>query len=579
MPIIETGINDWFTTIVEPIANSVTHDLMNEGLLPNDIKDDNLKFAPTTYETIDLNDKNTDKKAFTPSLNMLHIMYDARAKLTTQSLGHKHMRITELPIIADRQGNVFAYMRDNTYTYTLNYTYHTQSKAGAQQWRDLINNNIRNGKQLNQHDLMCNYNIPNRIMLILDEVLYYRQQYDKATWEYKVKEINRINNLPNDDPNKPDKPIHVPEQLPDLTMDEYLSTITSGDLRSRFNPTATLKQPMLIQNYRGVVGQVTTEAIEIQSDDSSHYWFEIEYKLELALPRNVLIQYPLTIYNQVISENLLVSTPTIKKLHGRSLSNNPITRIGLDPNEANETMGDHELPVVIPEFDNEVPLTAPDGYTPLVSYLINIDLNDRKELLNLNETTDALLDLRFLKWLRDGEHTRIGTKGASALYVEVNANGKAIDNICEVDDKLNVRSKIALGPMNTIRVILYACKDIRRLNDFAVKNIWKNPYIWWSFITLWLNSNTISERMSEYLINITPVDLTGKYETNPELLTTLFRGNNPRNDVNLLERAEFSERYDNEHIYRFSEDYGLPYKLSSIKGARWFTTFFVGGCK
>jgi len=579
MPIIETSINDWFTTIVEPIANSITHDLMNEGLLPNTVKNDNLKFAPETYETVDLNDKNTDGKAFTPSLDMLHIMYDAKPKFDTQPLGHKHISITELPIIADRQGNVFAYMKEHIYTYNLKYTFHTQSKAGIQQWAHIINTNIRAGKQLTQHDLMCNYNIPNRVMEILEEVLYYRQQYDEAVYEYKVKTIEKLNNLPDDHPEKPVNPLPLPNKLPELTMDEYLATISTAELRSRFNPIATIKQPMFLQNYRGVLGQVITEVVEIQSDDSSHYWFDLEYILELSLPRDVLIQYPYTIYNQVISDNLLVSKLRLPNPHGRTLSNNVINRVNIDPDESNYTIGDDTLPVVIPEFDTEVPQNSPIGYTPLISYLVNINLEDRKELLNLNENVEGLLDLRFIKWLKEGEHERIGIRGASGIYVEVNANGRSINNICEVDNDLNVRSKLPLGPMNTIRVIVYVANDIRRLNDFAIKNIWKNPYIWWSYITLWLNSKTINKRMSEYLINITPIDLTGKYETNPDLLTTMFRGNNPRNDINLLEFAEGSERYDNDLIYKFSESYGLPYDLRSIKGARWFTTFLVGGCK
>lgn len=222
--------------------------------------------------------------------------------------------------------------------------------------------------------------------------------------------------------------------------------------------------------------------------------FSFDYSFTVSIPRFFRIYYPVVVCNKLMPDNYLsVLNESFsnrrfdKKRNLRHIGKSYQAWSNLESNRALELERNLDIPINIPVFDYLNPNAVHSGYGLYMSLLCLVDEGDKKTLFNLKDLGDYKLTDTLIKLLKEEERFYITKPYNSYLYLGLHQSKIHFDNpILEVDEDLNVRSKVELSLLKPVRVSLSVCLDMSFLREEVVNRLIGNRELSEDFLVNYL---------------------------------------------------------------------------------------------
>lgn len=294
--------------------------------------------------------------------------------------------------------------------------------------------------------------------------------------------------------------IIIPEGVCDFIADihELKSRLVPMELHDYFYSHATKRVHMLTDmtnpdNARLCVKERLVRIIGVmefsaepepieQDKETNTYKLTIPYKLSLDIPRGMCFSYPPMICNKpmpasylqfVVERKLKTRNDKFKEL---SYTNSLGALSNFEVQWQLERSVDIDLPKNIPMFDEFVVREGHPGYVTLYTLLTDVDESDKRTLLNLRDLGDFTVDSKLLDFIQTVERPWIINPYMSYFYISLYQTGRHIDNnILEIDENFNVRSKKELSLLKPVRIAISVCLDTTYLNPTVQERMYSHP--------------------------------------------------------------------------------------------------------
>jgi len=237
------------------------------------------------------------------------------------------------------------------------------------------------------------------------------------------------------------------------------------------------------------------EKIDIDNENNN-YKISFNYKLSMDIPRAIVMRYPVMICNRPLPSKYISFIAehrrNSKEEHKKQLGYTSGGIAALSHFEAHrqlENRLDIKLPLNIPDFDEFNLRQAHKGYAILASFLVQVDETDKKSLFNLRDIDPYYIPENLLEFIKTTERHYITKPYMSFLYMGLHQDDIHYDNsILEIDENLNVKSKVELSLFKPVRVTISIIIDFSILNRNATKRLTENPEIFYIFLNEHINA-------------------------------------------------------------------------------------------
>lgn len=329
----------------------------------------------------------------------------------------------------------------------LEFTYTSPSKTELGRIRDMIRIHLSNTRNIGHHEVDYTMLIPTEVTTFIEDV------YDLR---------NRL----------------IPESLRDYFVTHSTNRIypvTDMSNEENIRLGVSERQTRIIGRFNF---SPTPDKAEQDTKENTNR-FSFTYSFSVSIPRALSVRYPLMICNRMLPEKYwshleeqakanYVKRNTQAPYIGYSMQNFS----NFESNRQLENNYNVNLPIRVPICDEFITKQVHRGYGIVMSLLIEIDEEDNRSLFNLSDLNDYHLNTRVLEYIRDRGRERITTPYGSHLYMGLHQKGRHYDNsILEVDEDLEVKSKVELSLLTPVRVTLAICIDLTYLPESVIRDL------------------------------------------------------------------------------------------------------------
>lgn len=254
--------------------------------------------------------------------------------------------------------------------------------------------------------------------------------------------------------------------------EDYLIKFSDGRLSivGGLDGNVTNMNIVVKEKQRDVVGYFESDIVEVKEEynsDENNWIADFTYTLKYNKPTAIVIGYPILIYNQLLPEKYIIMQDNLgdsgKMNYPTTYGNNwmsPFHNTNINKSETNKLNFKGKF-LNIPNFDNFIPYVKIPYCTSVFSVLVAITEDDRRNLLNLKDLMDYMLNEDILNCLIAGEWKYITKRYKSLFYLSLYENDKLMpDGILEIDADLNVFATIDLDLTKTYRVVFNILTDL-----------------------------------------------------------------------------------------------------------------------
>lgn len=432
--------NNIYYKIIEDVAKVVDLDPKALHILYKDIDQSKTDLdTNVSTKTEENRPKTVSKKRVRVNVNQ---EYDEDDINTTAIHRDEH-----IPIFYDGLTNVVItpiYIQMNA---ELEFTYTSPSKTEVARIRDMIRIHLSNTRNIGSHEVEYSMIVPDDVITFIEDV------YDLR---------NRL----------------IPEDIADYfkthsTNRMHLLTDMSNEGNAKF--AIREKQVRIIGHFEF---SPTPEKADRNTTENTTS-FSFSYRFSVNIPRGISVRYPLMICNKMLPEKYwshleekaqanLIKRNTQEAYIGFSMQN--LSRF--ESNRQLENNMNLNLPVKLPACDDFISKQGHKGYGIAISMLIEVDEDDKRTLFNLRDLDNYHLNSRVIEYISSRGRERITYPYLSHLYIGLHQDNKHYDNsILEIDENLEVRSKVELSLISPVRVTISICIDLSYLQDDTVHEL------------------------------------------------------------------------------------------------------------
>lgn len=329
--------------------------------------------------------------------------------------------------------------------YTVTFRYQDKSKIQAQRWRNDIRMKISHLRDINIHTATYHFVMPLEIMRLLQEIYKHREA---------VEPYNQTFNT---------------------YFDSFATTkfTTVSNLDGSSQVQAVKETQTRIQGIFDFVSGPDEPALDTESQT---YVSEITYKFWFDKPIGCHISYPVMIHNQLIDTSFIPRDGEDLEKHDMLYSH---SLNALHHMENMEIMkrADYDFKVVnIPPYDDFAPDNYPPDTVPLCHALCQIDPNDKKYVLDLNDLGEYEIDPDIMVLMKDQEFTFM-TKPYQSLFQFSLYRWQHLtdDKQVFIDSNLKLYSKEPLDLRTNHYVRFSLVSDLNVLPVPALKRLRSHP--------------------------------------------------------------------------------------------------------
>lgn len=346
-------------------------------------------------------------------------------------------------------------------------------------------------KYLNKSKSKIN-SILNTLRIMISSEGIYREhnlEYHYVIPPYVVNLISEINNLKN-------KRLEVP-----LALEQYIQN-TFDDRVDYSNPLDGDKNKvsLVIREVQlDVEGWIADDVHSLQieyDDDESGYGLEFSYEYTYEKPVNLIVSYPIMIWNNLISKQYRTFSKPMSNEHKndkkhrtpRTADMYEVTKDKLDRDNP-FSVPDDRYYLALPKYDTHMLPNSSYGKFRIFSVLTQVDDFNPCNLFNIvNDLPDIKFTKNMLDFILQSEYPYIGEEFKSLFHIELWKNDKRdYDNIIKMDKDGNMTTSRDMQYKYLYRVVFNINIDLllldinakNRLKEFLLNYEGnKEPYSW-----------------------------------------------------------------------------------------------------
>jgi hypothetical protein len=334
-----------------------------------------------------------------------------------------------------------------SYKVTINFKYRCTSKTEAIRWRDDMRIRASQMRDINLHSITYTYFLPLELLTII-KIIYEKREnylgYGQSFQEYFLS--NSSDRL------------------------KLISDNVGKDTRLGIAETQTRIQG--IYGFEGIPEKP-------ERDDSNGTWtISFSYSYTYDKPTGCNIIYPIMIHNQLLPiayTHYYDKSIDLDKINKEFSS----SRAALFAFESDSIMNTviNPLPYIrMPEFDDYVIPGYARGTGTAIMALCEVDTNDKKTLLNLNDMGSLILDKDILQFIREVEYSNICRLYKSIINITLYKNKQpTYTTTIDCDSDLNIKAVNPLNLRDQHRLRISLVTDLTLLDKRAIDRIKRYP--------------------------------------------------------------------------------------------------------
>lgn len=446
MPKFNEVLGSLTQSITRPIIYDIINQLSNITGIKKDAKirfpGDGQKMQTSGSNIDEENDKfpllNTDR------YNYIDVKesYDLDAISTTAINGQEYT-----PIFFDKTLDLFVapIYATSDIVVSFKHVFTNKSEAG------LFLDNIRSKKSamydLNIHDITYHYLLPPSILLVIKAVHNKREAYlgyGQSLEEYIIS-------------NSTDR----------LTI---VSDLVNKDSRLAVSETQTR-----------IIGLYGFDDLpdKPERDESNGTWIiSYDYKFSYEKPLSCFIRYPCLVHNNLLPKEYTTFNSNMKDYKeldtSRSTSFKALSIFESD--EGRDLRSGSNYMLRLPDFDDYDIPAVPSKTGSVFIALCQVDQQDKRTLLDLNDLGDVMIDKDILEFIKGTEYTNITELYKSILHLSLYRNNFLVSSgYLECSNAGIVKAKVDLDLRKQYRVRLSIVTDLTMLTKNAIETLKKYP--------------------------------------------------------------------------------------------------------
>lgn len=319
--------------------------------------------------------------------------------------------------------------------------------------------------------------ILNRLRIMITSEGIYREhdlEYHYVIPPYVVNLISEINNLKN---KRLEEPLAF-EMYIQKTFDDRVDY--SNTLDGDKNKVSMVIREAQLDVEGWIADDVHGLTVEYDEDESG-YGIEFSYEYTYEKPVNLILKYPIMIWNTLLNKQYRVFTKSVTNQHRndkkyrtpRTSDMVAITSDGIDRNNP-WSVPDDRYYLSLPRYDEHVLPNSSYGKFRIFSVLTQVDDFDRTLLFNINDIPEIKFHNNILDFILNSEYPYIGEEFKSFFHLELWKNDKRdYENIIKMDKDGNLTTSKEMEFKYIYRVVFNINTDLLLLPHNA-KNRLKN---------------------------------------------------------------------------------------------------------
>lgn len=445
MPNITMTIPDVAQTVSRPVMYSIIEQIQEITKIDKKAKifyPGDINKKSTSGSTIDGDDRsaifNTERIVFIE----VEENFDLTAIANTAVTREEH-----IPVFVDSKLGVRVTPVYATSDVVINFKYRSPSKTEAQRWMDDMRTRVSMLRDINIHNVQYSYLLPTPVLETLADIFEKRETVSP----YGQNIVDYITGCSTDR----------------LTL---LGDLTGS--KGRLGVAETQARIVGIYGFEGV-----PEKPE-RNDDNGTWTISFSYKFSYERPVSCNMKYPIMVHNQLLKPEHIEFTngePDLNKVN-KVFSKSLYAFNAFESDTIINSRHNPELVVRIPEYDDMVTENVPN-YTGTVMWILTeIDLTDKRTLVNLTELGDYTFDDDIIAFMKAGEYAYMTSFTKSILHVRLYKDSYGIsDGAITIDKDLNVVATIDLDPRVQHRLRIAIVTDFTLISKPATNRLQASP--------------------------------------------------------------------------------------------------------
>ena len=352
----------------------------------------------------------------------------------------------QVPIFQDNMLGILIKPIYSSMNVTINFKFKGASKSIVTRWRDDIRLRTSAARDVNLHTCSYHYVIPKSLMIILKELHRLRENVEGY----------------------------------DEDFTKYVLDNSTTRLTNVANLSGEVVEPAIAETQLRIVGVFDFEGVpeKLENEEDGNGWIgSFTYKFKFDKPLACNMTYPLMVHNQTLDTKYRPDVPAYDL--DNQLQTYSLSLAALHNFESQEQVGkyvDLTKPISIPAFDEFEAASTVPGTFPVFTVLCQLDLTDKKSLLNLNELGDVAIDSDILEFIKGIEYRYLNIPFKSILHLDLyRFESLTREDTITIDADLNVKAVNDLSLRTNHRIRFSIMGDITYLDNAAIRRMLMYP--------------------------------------------------------------------------------------------------------
>jgi len=333
---------------------------------------------------------------------------------------------------------------------TLTLTYFNKSKSSVTSLVNKLNQKMVAGSNNYVNDITYSYPLP-------DYVLYL---------------LSHINNLKN---KRYEEAVDFDDNLAMYTDDRFVVNHSGTDDSSKASLSIGETQEGLIGYFEGNLNDIKKDF----DSETNRWYIDFSYSVVYDYPTQLLLQYPILIFNTVIDKRFMKFVNNKKiPVNGNRYGMNKSIKV-VDDLNSNLTIDSNNYYLTIPKQDKFMLPKPQPYYARVFSGMLVVDNeDDTNYLMSLTKLTKVSLKECFIDYLKL-THMDVFKAFNNLFYIELYNNNSLVSNVeLTMDENLNIYSNVPLDIFGTYRLSFSVITDLAiltsnaksKLSDYSLSN-------------------------------------------------------------------------------------------------------------
>ena len=351
------------------------------------------------------------------------------------------------PVFSDPSTQTFITPVYSNNDIIITFRYRTHSLNEAQRWRDDIRMRVAMQRAHNLHRIEYHYPIPTIYLQILEIIHLCRERVSGYG----------------------------------MSFTDYLVRYGDDRMTVICDPTDKNHELVVAEAQRRIMGIYDFDTVPEKPSKESEagiYTIEFNYRVSYQKAIGINIKYPVMVHNRLLPKVII---DLDKKDFDQRNVVNEHRSVTLDAAKRFEST--HELydlididnVIRIPKFDHFRLAFEPKGVGTVFHALVEVDETNRRDLLNLHELDEIVLDRDVLQFMLESETPYMCRLYKSIIQLYYHRNDRIVFDDLECNTEGYVAARSELDLRNIHRVKLGIVTDLTLLDDAALERLRKYP--------------------------------------------------------------------------------------------------------